>query len=75
MDSLENRMLRLEFQVTSHDKDLQELQTTSKDLRSALQGIERNLSQIRWMVTGGAVVFTFSEMGLATALKAALGFL
>lgn len=73
MDTIETRVIRLEYQVTGHEKELEELQTTSKDLREALQGIERNLSQIRWMVTGGAVTFLLNELGLVGFLKMSLG--
>lgn len=73
MEQIEHRVIKLELRVDDHSNELKELQNTSKDLRASLQGIEKTLAQIKWLVTGGAVVFLANEIGLIKAVKMLVG--
>ncbi len=73
MEAIEHRVIKLELRVDDHSTELKELQSTSKDLRAALLGIEKTLAQIKWLVTGGAVVLIANEAGLTKALKLIIG--
>lgn len=66
---LEHRVIKLELRVDTHADELKELQSVSNDLRKSLAGIEKTLSQIKWIATGAAVVVLAQSMGLDKAIK------
>ena len=70
---IENRVLRLELTVDGHAEDLKELRDTSKQLSSALQGIEKSLQQIKWLAVGAALVLYAKELGVPAVLKVIFG--
>ena len=71
--ALAARVLKLEFTVDSHTEDLKDLKDASKGLSVALQGIEKNLAQIKYLAIGGATVILGKEAGLGNLIKTALG--
>lgn len=66
---LEHRVIKLELRVDNHATDLKELQDVSNDLRKSLAGIEKTLSQIKWIATGAVVAIVWQTMGLDKLLK------
>lgn len=72
-DAIESRVLKLELTVDSHADDLKELKDTSKSLSTALQGIEKNLAQIKYIAIGGALVIFGKELGIEKVLKVIFG--
>lgn len=70
---LEHRVIKLELKVDDHANDLKELRDTSKNLSTALQGIEKTLQQIKWIAIGGAIVMFGTEPGVEKVLKTIFG--
>lgn len=70
METVEQRLLKLELIVEGHHDDLKELGDTSKMLKESLDGIKATLQQIKWLVVGGAIVFVSNEIGIIKVLKA-----
>lgn len=66
---LEHRVIKLELRVDTHADELKELQDVSNDLRKSLAGIEKTLSQIKWIATGAVVAILWQTMGLDKVLK------
>lgn len=66
---LEHRVIKLELRMDDHADDLKKLQDISQDLRTSLSGIEKTLSQIKWIATGASVVVLAQSIGLDKALK------
>jgi len=66
---LEHRVIKLELRVDTHAADLKELQDVSNDLRKSLAGIEKTLSQIKWIATGAVVAIVWQTMGLDKLIK------
>lgn len=66
---LEHRVIKLELRVDNHATDLKELQDVSNDLRKSLAGIEKTLSQIKWIATGAVVAIVWQTMGLDKLIK------
>lgn len=66
---LEHRVIKLELRVDNHATDLKELQDVSTDLRKSLAGIEKTLSQIKWIATGAVVAIVWQTMGIDKLLK------
>lgn len=69
MDHLEERILKLEYRMDDHSDELKKLQDISETLKRSLVGIEKTLSQIKWLSTGAFVAFFAQSMGLDKALK------
>lgn len=69
---LEHRVIKLELRVDNHQDELKDLRDISVDLRSSLAGIEKTLSQIKWIATGAVVVIVGQTMGFDKLLKALL---
>jgi len=69
---LEHRVIKLELRVDNHQDELKNLQDISTDLRNSLAGIEKTLSQIKWLATGAVVVILGQTMGFDKLLKALL---
>ena len=66
---LEHRVIKLELRVDTHADELKELQSVSNDLRKSLAGIEKTLSQIKWITTGAVVAVLGQAAGLDKVLK------
>ena len=66
---LEHRIIKLELRVDDHQEELKKLQDISADLRTSLAGIEKTLSQIKWIATGAVVAILWQTMGLEKVLK------
>ena len=66
---LEHRVIKLELRVDTHADELKELQSVSNDLRKSLAGIEKTLSQIKWITTGAVVAVLGLAAGLDKVLK------
>lgn len=69
MDSLDQRLLKLEIIVEGHEEDLKELSNTQKILQVSLGAIEKTLQQIKWLAIGGALTFISNEIGIIKVLK------
>jgi len=69
---LEHRVIKLELRVDNHQDELKNLQDISTDLRNSLAGIEKTLSQIKWLATGAVVAILGQTMGFDKLLKALL---
>jgi uncharacterized coiled-coil protein SlyX len=66
---LEHRIIKLELRVEDHAEDLKRLQDISESLKKSLIGIEKTLSQIKWIATGAVVVIVAQTIGLDKAIK------
>ncbi len=66
---LEHRIIKLELRVEDHAEDLKRLQDISESLKKSLVGIEKTLSQIKWIATGAVVVIVAQTIGLDKAIK------
>ncbi len=66
---LEHRIIKLELRVEDHAEDLKRLQDISESLKKSLVGIEKTLSQIKWIATGAVVVIVAQTIGLDKAVK------
>lgn len=66
---LEHRVIKLELRVDDHQEELKKLQDISADLRTSLAGIEKTLSQIKWIATGAVVAILWQTMGLDKVIK------
>lgn len=66
---LEHRIIKLELRVEDHAEDLKRLQDISESLKKSLIGIEKTLSQIKWIATGAVVVIVAQTIGLDKAVK------
>lgn len=69
MDSVDQRLLKLEIIVSGHAEDLKELSNTSKMLKNSLDAIEKTLQQIKYLALGGAAVLVANEVGITSAVK------
>ncbi len=66
---LEHRIIKLELRVEDNAEDLKRLQDISESLKKSLVGIEKTLSQIKWIATGAVVVIVAQTIGLDKAIK------
>lgn len=69
---LEHRVIKLELRVEDHAEELKNLQDISTDLRKSLAGIEKTLSQIKWLATGAVVAILGQTVGVEKLLKVLL---
>lgn len=70
---VEHRVIKLELKVDDHTNDLKELRDTSKNLTTALNGIEKTLQHIKWLAIGGSLVMFGKEPGVEKVLKTIFG--
>lgn len=69
MDQLEQRILKLEYRMDDHQEELKKLQDISESLKKSLEGIEKTLSQIKWLAMGACAVVVGQSVGFDKALK------
>lgn len=69
METVDQRLLKLEIIVEGHAEDLRELSNTSKMLKSSLDAIEKTLQQIKYLAIGAAGVLVANEVGITQAIK------
>ena len=69
MQEIKQQVDRLEWRVDSHEEQLSQLSQNTADLRSMLDSINKTLSQIKWLVIGGVVVYCFQQTGFAGLLE------
>lgn len=69
MDTVDQRLLKLEIIVQGHAEDLKELSNTSKMLKHSLDAIEKTLQQIKYLAIGAAAVIIANEVGITYAIK------
>ena len=69
MDQIEERILKLEYRMDDHQEELKSLRDISETLKKSLAGIEKTLSQIKWLAIGACAVVLAQQMGLKEALK------
>lgn len=66
---LEHRIIKLELKVDDHAEELKKLQDISSDLRKSLAGIEKTLSQIKYLAMGAVAVVVAQSVGIDKAVK------
>jgi uncharacterized coiled-coil protein SlyX len=66
---LEHRIIKLELKVDDHAEELKKLQDISADLRKSLAGIEKTLSQIKYLAMGAVAVVVAQSVGIDKAIK------
>jgi uncharacterized coiled-coil protein SlyX len=66
---LEHRVIKLELRVDDHQEELKKLQDISADLRNSLAGIEKTLSQIKYLAMGAVAVVLVQALGLEKVIK------
>lgn len=72
MSDIEQRLTRVEVTQEVHGAEIKSLQGITASLDQHIQGIERNLSQIKWLIVGGAAVLIYQALGLVEGTKAIL---
>jgi hypothetical protein len=73
MESLENRVVRLEWTSETHETRIKELADQSKVQTDKLVRIEQILSQIKWVMVGAMGVLAFKELGITKFLTFLMG--
>lgn len=66
---LEHRVIKLELRVEDHAEELKKLQDISAALQKSLAGIEKTLSQIKYLAIGAVAVVLAQSIGLKEAIK------
>jgi len=69
MEQLKDSVTKLEWRVDGHDTEIGMLKDTSSELKMTLNGITKNLQQIKWIAIGGGLFLCADQMGITTALK------
>tara|TARA_R110002020_G_scaffold5191_2_gene21992 strand:- start:344 stop:565 length:222 start_codon:yes stop_codon:yes gene_type:complete len=69
MEQLKESVTKLEWRVDGHDTEIGMLKDTSSELKMTLNGITKNLQQIKWIAIGGGLFLFADQMGITTALK------
>lgn len=69
---IETKLHEHEWRLNGHDKALQTLEHDHDKMRQTLEGINRNLSQIKWIGMGAAGWYLVDKAGLLGALKVLL---
>lgn len=69
MDNTERRLLLAEFKLEQHDQQLGVLHADFKAMNTTLQGIQKVLSKIQWLVTGAILLGLAQYFGVAEILK------
>lgn len=69
MDRLEERIIKLEYRVDDHHEEIQKLGDISDSLKKSLIGIEKTLSQIKWLAVGAFVGLFIQSIGLDKVIK------
>lgn len=69
MNQLEERILKLEYRMDDHQEELKNLKEISETLKKSLVGIERTLSQIKYLAMGACAVVVAQSIGLDKAIK------
>ena len=70
---LESRVVRLEVRTDDHSEDIKELRNATVCLQETMSSIEKNLSQIKYIVVGGLAVLVAQSFGLEKAIKLIMG--
>lgn len=69
METVDQRLLKLELIVEGHQEDLRELRDASRLLKNSLEAIEKTLQQIKYLAIGAAGVLVANEVGITQAIK------
>lgn len=69
MEQLKENVSKLKWRVDGHDTEISMLKDTSSELKITLNGITKNLQQIKWIAIGGGIVLFADQVGITTALK------
>jgi len=72
-DQLETRVVRLEVNQANHAEDIKELRESHTDMKTTMDSIEKNLSQIKYLALGALVVIIAQTIGLDKAIKVLFG--
>jgi len=70
---LESRVVRLEVRTDDHSEDIKELRNATVCLQETMSSIEKNLSQIKYIVVGALAVLVAQSFGLEKAIKLIMG--
>lgn len=68
MADIDNRVSRLEFRADAQDETIKTLHETQAAFGTSLNAIKETLTQIKWALYGGGVVFVLNAVGLKEAL-------
>lgn len=55
--------------MDDHQEELKKLQDISESLKKSLEGIEKTLSQIKWLAMGACAVVVGQSIGFDKAIK------
>lgn len=69
---IETTLHEHEWRLNGHDRSLEALEQDHKSMRITLDGINRNLSQIKWLGTGALGWYLVDKAGILGALKVLL---
>lgn len=58
-----------EWRLNGHDKAIKDLNENHRTMSETLDGINRNLAQIKWMGLGAIGMYVVSKLGLFESLK------
>jgi len=63
------RMIKLEWELSNHTQDINELHKISRDLNNNIGTIKTSLNQIKWFILGAGSFMVLQEIGLIEFLK------
>jgi hypothetical protein len=73
LDTISNRVTRLEVTMDNHSDDIKELRQSHIDLRGSMGTIEKTLNQIKYIALGAVCVLVAQTLGLDKAVHLMLG--
>lgn len=68
-DEFSVRLVKAEWELEIHNKELSSLRDTSKELTQALTNINTVLHQIKWFAVGSIVVLLADSTGVLPVIK------
>jgi len=72
-DCLENNVLKMRFDVDTHDKEIKSLATGVADVRCKIGRISSTLTHIQYTAYGALGFFIVDHLGFLSAVKLAIG--
>jgi hypothetical protein len=65
---IEVRLVKMETVTEYHNREIDALRKSGMDLKTGIDKIENTLTQIRWLLIGGAIVFLGQSTGILPAV-------
>lgn len=70
---IENRVSRAEFKIETHEKEIEDLRSRTRQLHYDLAELKTIMNSIKYWLYGMGTFFVINEAGVTEALKKYLG--